>query len=119
MRPITTLLVTPSVNLTSVAEHHQKDMPYLIQYFVNSLGRDAASCSDLMSYLLFTPKYTRDLIALGYHDAGERIDEIESYLYSPDEEDDGGPSEGAAGIGKSRPITSTRKRISSSSKSRD
>ena len=59
MRPITTLLITPSVTLTSVAEQHQKDMPYLIQYFVNSLGRDAASCSDLMSCSVTTSKYTR------------------------------------------------------------
>ena len=82
MRPLTVLQVTPSVNLTDVALHHQRDMPYLIQYFVNSLGRDAASCSDLMSYLLFTPKYTRELINLGYHDADARIDEIEDYLLS-------------------------------------
>ena len=54
MRPLTVLQVTPSVNLTEIAAQHQKDMPYLMQYFVNSLGRDAASCSDLMSYLLFT-----------------------------------------------------------------
>jgi hypothetical protein len=57
-------------------------MPYLIQYFVNSLGRDAASCSDLMSYLLFTSKYTRALLDLGYHDANARIDEIEDYLFA-------------------------------------
>jgi len=75
------MLVTPSVNLTEVAAQHQKDMPYLIQYFVNGLGRDADSCSDLMSYLLFTPKYTRELIALGYDDADEQIDEIEEYIF--------------------------------------
>ena len=62
-------------------------MPYLIQYFVSSLGRDAASCSDLMSYLLFASKYTTDLIEIGYHDASERIDEIEDFLFSPDDED--------------------------------
>jgi NTE family protein len=82
MRPLKTLLLTPSVDLSHLAEVHQKDMPYLIQYFVNSLGRDAASCSDLMSYLLFTSKYTRELIAIGYGDAERRIDEIEAFLYS-------------------------------------
>src|ERR1039458_10324859 len=51
MRPLATLLITPSVNLSSVAQDHQRDMPYLIQYFINSLGRDVASCADLMSYL--------------------------------------------------------------------
>ena len=56
-------------------------MPYLIQYFVNGLGRDALACSDLMSYLLFTPKYTRALIDIGYNDADRRIDEIEDFIF--------------------------------------
>ncbi|MGA7322574.1 MAG: patatin-like phospholipase family protein, partial [Candidatus Sulfotelmatobacter sp.] len=77
IRPLGTFVITPSVNLSDLAEQHQKDMPSLIHYFVSSLGRDAASCADLMSYLLFTPSYTRDLIEIGYHDASERIDEIE------------------------------------------
>ena len=87
MRSLTTCLVTPSVDLSQLAQQHQKDMPYLIQYFVSSLGRDAASCADLMSYLLFTPRYTNDLIEIGYHDASERIDEIENFLFSPEDGD--------------------------------
>jgi NTE family protein len=85
MRPLASFHMMPSVDLSQVAEKHQRDMPYLIQYFVNSLGRDAASCADLMSYLLFTSKYTRALIEIGYNDASRRIDEIESFLYSSDE----------------------------------
>jgi NTE family protein len=106
MRPLKVLQVTPSVNLTEVAAHHQKDMPYLIQYFVNSLGRDAASCSDLMSYLLFTGKYTSDLIALGYHDADGRIDEIEDYLYS----DNGGKPAPSTRVGRTRDTDISAKR---------
>jgi NTE family protein len=87
IRPLKTLVITPSVNLSDLAGQHQKDMPSMIRYFVSSLGRDSASCSDLMSYLLFTSKYTGDLIDIGYHDADERIDEIEDFLYSTDEED--------------------------------
>ena len=82
LRPLKVLLLTPSVNLSNLAEVHQKDMPYLIQYFINSLGRDAASCADLMSYLLFTSKYTKELISIGHGDADKRIDEIEAFLYS-------------------------------------
>ena len=90
MRPLRSLLVTPSVDLAELAEEHRKDMPYLIQYFVNSLGRDADSCADLMSYLLFTSNFTKALIDIGYHDANERIDEIEDFIYSSDDKENGG-----------------------------
>lgn len=76
------LAVTPSVDLSSVAEEHQRDMPYLIQHFIGGLGRDTASCADLMSYLLFTSKFTRALVEIGYEDAGKRVDEIEAFLCS-------------------------------------
>lgn len=108
MRPLEVMQVTPSVNLTDVAARHQKDMPYLIQYFVNGLARDAASCSDLMSYLLFTAKYTRELIDLGYHDADGRIDEIEDYLFSVDKSDRPLPVSSSR-IGKSRATESPGK----------
>ncbi|MBZ5609199.1 MAG: patatin-like phospholipase family protein [Acidobacteriia bacterium] len=82
IRPLSTLIITPSVNLSELAERHQKDMPYLLSYFVSGLARDVAACSDLMSYLLFTPRYTNALIDIGYQDASQRIDEIETFLYA-------------------------------------
>lgn len=45
-----------------------------------------------MSYLLFASKYTRALIEIGYEDASQRIDEIESFLYSSDDRDSKAPS---------------------------
>jgi NTE family protein len=59
IRPLGLFVITPSVNLSDLAEQHQRDLPALIHYFVSSLGPDAASCADLMSYLLFTPKLLR------------------------------------------------------------
>jgi len=84
IRPVSAFVITPSESLSEIAAHHQREMPYLIKYFVHSLGRDAASSADLMSYLLFTPTYTRDLIEIGYHDADKQIDAIENFLYSSD-----------------------------------
>jgi NTE family protein len=117
MRPLVPLLITPSVDLSELAAQHQHDMPYLIQYFVNGLGRDAAACSDLMSYLLFTPKYTRDLIDIGYNDADKRIDEIEDFLYSSDN-DEAGSQGRSVGAGKSRQLRSMTKPAPSLVKSR-
>ena len=118
LRPLTSLLMTPSVDLSELAEQHKRDIPYLIQYFVNSLGRDAASCSDLMSYLLFTSKYTSALIEIGYNDASSRIDEIESFLYSSDDGATENPRASAVGTGKRGQAGSFAKRASNSVRSR-
>jgi NTE family protein len=107
MRPLATFLITPSVDLSQLAYQHQKDMPYLIQYFVNGLGRDASSCSDLMSYLLFTPKYTRALIDIGYHDADRRIDEIEDFIFPSS---NGNHRSNLDGTVKSKIVTASAKR---------
>ena len=84
IHPLKPLLITPSVDLSQLAYQHQRDMPYLIHYFMNGLGRDAASCADLISYVLFSPKYTSELIDIGYKDADRRIDEIEEFLFGED-----------------------------------
>ncbi len=112
MRPLKTFLITPTVDLSQLAEQHQRDMPYLIHYFVNSLGRDAASCADLMSYLLFASKYTSALIDIGYTDASKQIDEIEDFLFSSDTEDAEEPSARSNGTSKSRQTAPPPKRTS-------
>ena len=117
IRPLRTFIITPSVNLSDLAEQHQKDMPSLIHYFVSSLGRDAASCADLMSYLLFTPNYTRDLIEIGYLDASKRIEEIEEFLYSSKEGDAEKPLVSVT-AGKVRQAGSAAKRTGYSGRSR-
>jgi len=113
MRPLATLLVTPSVDLSELARQHQKDMPYLIQYFVNGLGRDAVACADLMSYLLFTSKYTRALIDIGYNDAARRIDEIEDFIFSTPNGDSRSNGNGTA---KSKPAVVAAKRPSTTTR---
>src|SRR5271167_3795573 len=115
MRPLVPLLITPSVDLSELARQHQRDLPYLIQYFVSSLGRDAAACADLMSYLLFASNYTQALIDIGYRDASERIDEIEDFLYSDDYSDSGyneGTPTRALATGKAKPANGSPRRDS-------
>jgi NTE family protein len=112
IRTLPVFFITPSVNLSDLAGQHQKDMPYMLQYFVSSLGRDVASSSDLMSYLMFTSKYTRDLIEIGYHDADERIDEIEDFLYCSDDGPTENPPASAIGTSKSRQAGLLSKRTS-------
>jgi hypothetical protein len=67
-----------------------------------------------MSYLLFTSKYTRELIEIGYHDAGERIGEAEDFLYSSHDGNAENPRSGETGS----KAGSAAKRTGSSARSR-
>lgn len=62
-----------------------------------------------MSYLLFTPKYTQDLIQIGYQDANERIEEIEEFLYSSHEGDAERPTASGTAGNVSKPGSATQR----------
>ncbi len=82
MRHVTPLVLSPSEDLAMVAHRFAHRMPRLVRYLMEGLGTPDAQSADLMSYLLFDAAYTRALIDIGYRDAGERVDEIESFLRS-------------------------------------
>jgi NTE family protein len=73
-------VIHPSVDLAEVAELHGHRMPRFVRYLMEGLGSSRAQSADLMSYLLFDANYTRDLIEIGYKDAGEQIEQIEKFL---------------------------------------
>lgn len=64
-----------------VAQRFAHRMPRLLRYVLDGLGTPDAQSADLMSYLLFDAAYTRTLVDIGYRDAGERIGEIEAFLF--------------------------------------
>lgn len=53
---------------------------YSFAYIMDGLGQPDEQSADLISFLLFDSAFTRELIDLGYRDAGQRIDEIEQFL---------------------------------------
>ena len=80
MRVVTPLVISPSEDLALVAQRFADRMPRLVRYVLEGLGTPDAQSADLMSYLLFDAAYTGALVEIGYHDAGERADEIEAFL---------------------------------------
>lgn len=80
MRVVEPLVISPSEDLAIIAKTLAHRMPGAIRYLLDSLGTPDAQSADLMSYLLFDPAYTRELIQIGYRDAERRIDEIEAFL---------------------------------------
>ncbi len=66
-RPIHTLHLRPSVDIAKIAQADYQVMPALLRMLLNLMGAQSHS-GDLLSFLLFESKFTKDLIELGYND---------------------------------------------------
>jgi NTE family protein len=80
MRPIETLLLTPSQDVNEIARRHLKELPRALGTLLRALGAHNSANSLLLSYLLFERGFTRELIDLGYQDAKARAAEIREFL---------------------------------------
>jgi NTE family protein len=80
MRPIETLLLTPSQDVNQIARRHLKELPPALGTLLRALGAHNSANSLLLSYLLFERGFTRELIDLGYQDAKARAAEIREFL---------------------------------------
>ena len=80
LRPIETLVISPSHRLDTIAGHHRQSLPRPLRVVLRGVGAMRREGSTLLSYLLFEPEYTRALMDLGYRDAMARREEIAAFL---------------------------------------
>jgi NTE family protein len=80
MRPIDTLVLTPSKDVNEIARRHLKELPRALRTLLRTLGAHNSANSLLLSYLLFERGFTRELIEMGYQDARTRAGEIREFL---------------------------------------
>lgn len=66
-RPIETMHLRPSVDVSKMAQEKYMVMPTLLRFLLNALGAQSHS-GDLLSFLLFESEFTSELIELGYND---------------------------------------------------
>jgi hypothetical protein len=52
----------------------------LVQFLVSSIGGGWERSADFLSYLMFHPTYTGQLMELGYEDTLGRRDKVERFL---------------------------------------
>lgn len=78
-RPINTLYLRPSRDLGDMAQDLYQSMPSLLRFLLNVLGTKGHS-GDLLSFLLFEKKYTRELLALGYKDTMAISNEMKEFF---------------------------------------
>jgi len=80
MRAIKLLLLRPSADLGAAARPHFRRLPPVIRSVVRAMGGQQAGAADFVSYLLFEPAYTSEIMELGYQDACRQWTTIAEFL---------------------------------------
>jgi NTE family protein len=80
LRPIKTLIISPSERLDKIAAEHATALPRPVKLLLTGLGAMNRRGGALTSYLLFEKPFTRTLIDLGYADTMARAEEVGSFL---------------------------------------
>ena len=78
-RPIETLHLRPSENVSSMAQDKYLSMSVFLRFFLNVLGAKSHS-GDLLSFLLFEKEFTVELMNLGYSDTMASADVITTFF---------------------------------------
>ncbi|MBP5986563.1 MAG: patatin-like phospholipase family protein [Azonexus sp.] len=80
LRPIRTLIISPSERIERIAAEHAKSLPWAMKMMLGGIGGMNRRNGTLTSYLLFEKPYTRALIDLGYADTMARSQEVGDFL---------------------------------------
>ncbi|HLJ73766.1 MAG TPA: patatin-like phospholipase family protein [Thermoanaerobaculia bacterium] len=80
MKPIDLFVLRPSSDLGKLAGEYQKYLPASVRLFTRALGADETESPDVVSMLMFEPRYTRVLIETGERDVENRLDELRAFL---------------------------------------
>lgn len=84
LRPVHSLVITPSKSLDDIAMAHLTQMPRAVRTLLRVLGVSSTSGPDtggaLISYLLFEAHYTQELIRLGRGDSFTRVEDVKAFF---------------------------------------
>ena len=80
LKKIELLEISPSRSLDEIAGLHAQELPRALRIALGGSGNTSQSGSGILSYLLFSHGFCKDLIELGYTDAIQRSDEIRAFF---------------------------------------
>jgi NTE family protein len=82
--PVDLFVISPSVDIDTIAEVHARELPRSIRNFLRITGSTRYNGGvNISSYLLFTRDYIQQLIALGHADAMQQADAILDFIKFP------------------------------------
>jgi NTE family protein len=80
LRQVECMVISPSIEISKIAERHAHALPRAIRLFYRSIGAMRRDGSALLSYVLFEEPFCRALIELGYQDTVARKTEILRFI---------------------------------------
>lgn len=80
LRPIHTLVISPSQRLDQIAAHHAEALPRPVKLLLRAVGAMNRRGGALTSYLLFEQPFTEALMDLGFKDTMDRADDVREFL---------------------------------------
>jgi NTE family protein len=80
LHTIDTLVITPSRDIRDIAERHRNEFPHSVNVMLKRLGAHRSDGNQLVSYLLFSGAFSRELVELGYRDAMAQQIRIRDFL---------------------------------------
>lgn len=81
LRDVQCLWISPSVDFSELASKKSGELPRIVRYLLRGPGAIEES-SEMLSYLLFTPTFCKQLIDIGYSDGMKEKDQIEELISS-------------------------------------
>jgi NTE family protein len=79
-RAVDALVISPSQPIERIAARHLHELPRTIRFLLRPVGAMNRAGSNLASYLLFEPGFTRALVELGFNDTLARRDAVLAFL---------------------------------------
>ncbi|HEY6059731.1 MAG TPA: hypothetical protein VIV10_04030, partial [Gemmatimonadales bacterium] len=80
LRPVDLLVLRPRRDLATLSRGLSTTLPRQVRRIVDGIGGRHEGAAEFLSYLLFEPEFTSQLVELGYEDLGAQWPEIERFF---------------------------------------
>ena len=79
-KPIDLFVLRPSEDIGKLAAEYEKYLPWTMKMFMRAVGSRETDSADMVSMLMFEPRYLERLIAMGERDVAARVNGLRAFL---------------------------------------
>lgn len=80
LKRVDVIFMSPSKPIEEIAAQHLSELPRTVRFLLRGTGAMTRRGANLASYLLFEKGFCQELIALGYRDTIDRVEEINAFF---------------------------------------